>query len=60
MIAKVHTVSGEQITERKRNKGEDHLGVEEIKEVIGSGVAWAVHTGELIQDRGGNEHGKEI
>ena len=48
MVAKVYAVSREQITELKRNEGEDHLGEEEVKEVIGSGAKWAVHTGEMV------------
>lgn len=54
MIVKVYTISREQIPELKRNKGEDHLGVEDVKEVIGAAADWAVHAGEVIQNGGGN------
>lgn len=60
MIVKVYIISREQIPELKRNKGEDHLGVEDVKEVIGAAADWAVHAGEVIQNGGGNEHGEEI
>ena len=43
MVAKVQTASGKQITELKRNKGDEHLDVEDVKEVTGLGVEPAVH-----------------